>query len=123
MLAEGKARWEKDTDTRIIMLRPDRPDAHKAQIMLHEFAHIDLHQQPGAEQLSTEAKEWEAESVAYIVASHYGLETFSDLYLAVWQVQEGTLGKHLKRISDCARNLIEAIDETAALPAPLAQAA
>ena len=110
-LAEGAAQWNTSTGQRTIILRPDRPDAHKAIVMLHELAHIALHQQRSEDrEIPIEQKEWEAESVAYVVASHYELPTFSDLYLATWKVEEGDLSKLLARISSCASGLIEQID-------------
>ena len=114
MVAEGTAQWNTVTGQRTILLRPDRPAAHKAIVMLHELAHIDLHQQRREDRaIPAEQKEWEAESVAYIVATHYGLPTFSDLYLASWKVQPGDLSKLLTRISRCASSLIEQIDASA----------
>jgi hypothetical protein len=122
-LAEGQAVWNRATGQRAIILRADRPAAHKAIVMLHELAHIALHQQLGAEVIDTRQKEWEAESVAYIVATHYRLPTFSDLYLASWQVEEGALARLLTRISTCAQQLITQIEHATLGSTELADAA
>ena len=85
--------------------------------LFHEMAHSELHtldkmiEQP----LSRSTKELQAESVAFIVASHYGMDTseYSFGYLATWsQDKEGLtdLEGQIKIVQKEADNLITKID-------------
>ncbi len=85
--------------------------------LFHEMAHSELHtldkmiEQP----LSRSTKELQAESVAFVVASHYGMDTseYSFGYLATWsQDKEGLtdLEGQIKIVQKEADNLITKID-------------
>lgn len=89
---------------------------------IHEMAHQKLHsitpkdtkEIPAEEKLSRNHKEVEAESVAYTVCQHYGIETsdYSFAYIAGWsqgkEIPE--LKASLNRIRTAASELITAID-------------
>ncbi len=53
--------------------------------------------------------ELEAESVAYVVCNHFGLDTSvrSSAYIALWNGDGKALRDSLKRIADTARKLLD----------------
>lgn len=55
----------------------------KAAVFLHELAHELLHQNERS--ASRQQEELEAEAVAYVVSSHFGLKTSAN-YLALWDI-------------------------------------
>jgi hypothetical protein len=61
-------------------------DAAMVKTLIHEAAHVLLHQAPPARDLPRALKEVEAESVAYVVASVHGMPTddYSFPYVAGW---------------------------------------
>ncbi len=89
---------------------------------IHEMAHQKLHSinkdisesQPEQEKLTRNAKEVEAESVAYTVCQHYGIETsdYSFAYVAGWSAGKDTpeLKSSLDRIRGAANEMITEID-------------
>ncbi|WP_240322163.1 PBECR4 domain-containing protein [Streptococcus intermedius] len=73
-------------------------DMNKSQLIktfIHETAHSELHHSnhPQREQLTRSNAELQAESVAYVVASYYGIDTsdYSFDYLAGWSKDKETL--------------------------------
>jgi hypothetical protein len=80
--------------------------------LVHELAHELLHQDPQAERpASREAREAEAESVAYVVGRHFRLERLgSPSYLALWNADSKVLKTHLERIVSCSRQIITALE-------------
>lgn len=68
-----------------IVLKKDMSDAQTLKTLIHEYAHSQLH---GGDQVSKESaeKEVEAESVAFIVAEHFDIDTseYSFPYIADW---------------------------------------
>lgn len=80
--------------------------------LIHELAHELLHQRDKAVAPATrEAKEAEAESVAYVVGRHFGLESLgSPNYLALWDADSKVLKAHLERIVGCSRHIITALE-------------
>ncbi len=89
--------------------------------MIHEMAHQKLHSidpkemPPEEPRLTRNAKEVEAESVAYTVTQHYGIETsdYSFAYIAGWSKGKDTpeLKASLDRIRKAADEMITSIDE------------
>jgi len=84
---------------------------------IHEMAHAKLHNlevQKDNKQ-SKNSKEVEAESVAYTVCQHYGIDTsdYSFAYVATWSQGKETpeLKDSLNTIRDAAADLISKIDE------------
>ncbi len=68
-----------------IVLRTDMTQLQTVKTLVHEIAHAHLHnEKQDRKKLSRAQKEIEAESVAYILCSHYGLDTgsYSFGYLA-----------------------------------------
>lgn len=81
---------------------------------IHEIAHSILHSEADNEK-ERRQKEVEAESVAYVVCSHYGIDTseYSFGYVASWSSDKNVkeLKKSLETIRDTANKLIDSIDK------------
>jgi len=91
-----------------------------ATTLAHEIAHSILHcrdQKLDAERHKTSFKELEAESVAYIVCSHFGFQMGNSSfgYILEYNKDSKDFEKNLelsgKRISDCARRIISAVKD------------
>ena len=69
-----------------MLIRADMDDVAMVKTLIHEAAHVLLHQAPPARHLPRGLKEVEAESVAYVVASVHGMPTdeYSFPYVAGW---------------------------------------
>jgi len=89
-----------------VLLRADENKTSMATTLIHEIAHELLHQKDEERELDRETKELEAETVAYIVCSHFGIEAPSHKYLAAWQKNHQIIDS-LKRISECTHEIIE----------------
>ena len=84
-------------------------DEVKFYIASHELAHELMHGQKEREMLSKKVKELEADATAYIVCRHYGLETKSPAYLALYRTEEVDIRLSLDRIVGTASKIIEGI--------------
>ena len=79
--------------------------------LIHEIAHEMLHQAGKEIFLDPHTKELEAEAVAYVVATHFGLpDLASPNYLALWSADEEKILARQDRIRTCAVKLISAIE-------------
>jgi hypothetical protein len=92
----------------------------QAKTAIHEAAHMLLHSSGKGISIPREQKEVEAESVAFIVSAHLGVDTgeYSFGYVAGWAAATGfqhrTVLKHSgKRIQTAARKIIAAIEGSA----------
>ena len=104
-----------------IALQEGMSQIQTIKTMIHEMAHQKLHSidpkelPPEEPRLTRNAKEVEAESVAYTVAKHYGIETsdYSFAYIAGWSHDKDTpeLKASLDRIRKAADEMITSIDE------------
>ena len=102
-----------------IVLRSN--EMNKAQIIktfLHEMAHAELHHadNPQKENLTRSTAELQAESVAYVVASYYGIDTseYSFNYLAGWSNDKETLADleaQLDIVQQEAKSLMVRMDQ------------
>ncbi|MBU3173359.1 ArdC-like ssDNA-binding domain-containing protein [Clostridium estertheticum] len=74
-----------------------------AKTLIHESAHSQLHSTDSGSQLDRATKEVQAESVAYVVSNHFGVDTsqYTFDYLANW-----SSGKELKELKE-SFNLIQ----------------
>lgn len=106
----------------------------QAKTLCHELAHEDMHHVKDGRidaEVSRDAREMEAEAVAYVVCRHFGLdvELRSSRYIATWGGDAKALGASLSRISKAARDLIEDVEELQAsvavvpIPASVSEAA
>ena len=92
----------------------------QAKTLAHELGHEALHKGERLEGLTRTVAELEAESVAYVVCTHFGLdvEVRASRYIALWDGDSKALRASLERISTTARALIddvESVDVTEAL--------
>jgi len=80
--ANGQTNWS----SQVVLIRADMDDAAMVKTLIHEAAHVLLHEVPPARYLPRATKEVEAESVAYVVASVHGMPTdeYSFPYVAGW---------------------------------------
>ena len=100
-----------------ITVDPLLPRLHQAKTLAHEIAHSLLH---GADQYRGHSQksliELEAESVAFIVTQHFGLDSssYSFPYIAGWQKDEPDALENLKtsghRIQKAASQMIDSIE-------------
>jgi antirestriction protein ArdC len=115
---EGGAKgYYNDTDKRIAILA-GMSEMQTIKTIIHEMAHQKMHAEENADPehpVDRRTKEVEAESVAYTVCQHLGLDTsdYSFGYIAGWSsgrdVKE--LKASLERIRSAADELITAIDK------------
>lgn len=78
--------------------------------LIHEIAHELMHRNADRPH-DRDTRELEAESVAYVLAAHFGLETkTSSTYLALWQIEPEAIKARLNRISHTAKEIITAIE-------------
>ena len=102
-----------------IVLRSN--EMNKAQIIktfLHEMAHAELHHadNPQKENLTRSTAELQAESVAYVVSSYYGIDTseYSFNYLSGWSTDKETLADleaQLDIVQQEAKSLMVRMDQ------------
>ena len=88
----------------------------QAKTLAHELAHEALHKDKvaiaGMSDKTRRIAELEAESVAYVVCTHFGLdvEVRSSRYIALWDGDSKALRASLERIANTARNLIDDVE-------------
>ena len=85
-------------------------DAGKTSVIVHELAHELLHKGPDRMLLSSRQRETEAESTAYVVCSHFGLDSAAPNYLALWAAKPEQILEAFQRIKDVAASLIDMIE-------------
>ena len=107
-----------DLTNRRIAVCSGMSEAQTMKTAIHEITHANLHAAPSKVSLETKdrhTKEVEAESVAFVVCSHFGIDTsdYSFSYLASWST-----GKELKELKSSletiqiqAGDLIDRIDK------------
>lgn len=79
--------------------------------LIHEIAHELMHRGPDREDFSRENKELEAEAVAFVVGSHFGLaDLASPNYLALWDADEKKILARIDRIRNTTAEIIKAIE-------------
>jgi len=89
---EGSAKGCYDRSTDEIHVQDGMSEAQTIKTMIHEISHATLHsksyeeQHPDEPKKDRHTKEVEAESIAYVVCSHYGIDTsdYSFGYVAGW---------------------------------------
>ena len=113
--AKGYYHLEEDR----IVVKEGMSEAQTVKTLLHEASHQMLHSKEALkknnEKKTKNQKETEAESVAYVVCQHYGIDTsdYSFTYLATWSAGKETpeLKASLDAIREAASALITKIDE------------
>lgn len=101
-----------------IALQQGMSQAQTIKTLIHEMTHAELHapevQQNTTERTSRSTKEVEAESTAFVVCEHYGIDTrdYSFPYLASWSSDKelSELKNSFEKILKKADELIQKID-------------
>ncbi|WP_317609336.1 PBECR4 domain-containing protein [Streptococcus canis] len=116
---EGNKKGRYNVTEHQIVLRSN--GMNKSQLIktfIHETAHSELHHanNPQQEQLTRSTAELQAESVAYVVSSYYGIDTsdYSFAYLAGWSDDKETLADleaQLDIVQQEAKSLIVRMDQ------------
>jgi len=107
----GEAKGYCDFENEKIVINIGMGEAQSANTALHEIAHASLHSpKTPFERMDINTMEVEAESVAYIVCAHYGVDTsaYSLRYIASWSSSKELpeLMASMERILDRADALI-----------------
>lgn len=89
-----------------IILKSEKNKTKMATTLIHEIAHEIVHKKKKSDR---ETMELEAETIAYIVCSHFGIQVPSYKYLAAWQKKRKIMDS-LKRISHYSHLLIEDLE-------------
>lgn len=101
-------------DRERIAVRKGMSEIQTIKTLIHEAAHAILHSTP--EEKTRETKEVEAESVAYTVCSHFGIDTseYSFGYIASWSSTKELkeLRDSLETIQKTASDFITGIEKT-----------
>ena len=99
-----------------IVLAEGMSELQTLKTFIHEIAHAMLHSKEGEEHITDRnTKEVQAESIAYTVCQHYGLDTsdYSFGYVAGWSQTKGLdeLKNSLTIIHKTAQKIIENVDK------------
>jgi hypothetical protein len=97
-----------------IALESSHASGQRAKTLAHELAHCALHfdKTTRPDGLNRNVAELEAESVAYVVCTHFGLdvEVRASRYIALWDGDSKALKSSLERIANTARGLIDDVE-------------
>ena len=115
---ESGAKGYYHTTEQRIALQEGMSEMQTVKTLIHEMAHQKLHshekEKPREERLTARSKEVEAESVAYTVCQHFGIDTsdYSFGYIAGWSSGKETaeLKESLGKIRDAASEMIKEIE-------------
>lgn len=102
-----------DVMNRQVFLRPGMMVDQRCKTLLHEIVHDQLHNKDKLGYFSRSSAELEAEGTAYVVLSHFDLDTsqYSFGYLATWSLgNKDAFKAALASIQKTACELIEAIE-------------
>lgn len=124
----GKAKGYFSAEQQRIVLRSGMPQLQTMKTLVHEIAHAKLHDYRGVpveKRKDRSQKEVEAESVAYVVCQHFGLDTsdYSFGYVAGWSSGKelNDLKTSLDVIHTTAGEMISKIEATLGLTAESVQ--
>ena len=117
-LIDGGAKGYYNLENKSIVIQDGMSEVQTIKTLLHEMAHQKLHDKdtvPEAKDITRNGKEVEAESVAYVVCQHYGINTsdYSFSYVAGWSEGKETpeLKTSLDKIRQTASEFIYQIDQ------------
>lgn len=117
-LIDGDAKGFYHLEDKKIVVQDGMSEVQTIKTLLHEMAHEKLNDKdnvPEAKDISRNGKEVEAESVAYVVCQHYGINTsdYSFSYVAGWSEGKETpeLKASLDKIRQTASEFIYQIDQ------------
>ena len=110
----GSAKGYFHTAENRIAIQKGMSEVQTVKTLIHEMAHAELHSGENKEKTDARTKEVQAESVAYTVCQHYGIETsdYSFGYIAGWSSGKETaeLKASLETIRSTASDMITQID-------------
>ncbi len=96
----------------VVYIRPDLPSINKCLTLVHETAHELLHKAADRLKLDKQTKECQAETVAYLVASHFGIQSpISADYLRMYGISTEVLKANMKITQEISHRLIEKMEE------------
>ena len=105
------------SENRIVISKKLKGEEHILKTIFHEMAHADLHKGTNAQYGDDQYRkqELQAESVAYVVASHFGFDTssYSFGYLAIWAKDKNgfeDMVEQLQVVQKEAKSLIDRMD-------------
>ena len=105
------------SENRIVISKKLKGEEHILKTIFHEMAHADLHKGTNAQYGDDQYRkqELQAESVAYVVASHFGFDTssYSFGYLAIWAKDKNgfeVMVEQLQVVQKEAKSLIDRMD-------------
>lgn len=113
---EGSAKGYFHTANNSICVQKDMSEAQTLKTLIHEIAHSVLHNRDnGGVLLDSRTKEVQAESVAFSVCSHFGIDTsdYTFPYVTAWAGDKDlkTLRNSMDTIRDTASLLIHRIED------------
>lgn len=112
---EGTANGFYEPDRHAITVRAGMPPAQQLKTLVHELAHAHLHRDIEVYRAHRGDCELEAESTAFVVLNHFGIDAgvYSFGYVASWQGGDEAAIKSLKssaqRIQQTAKAIIDGI--------------
>lgn len=110
---ESEAKGWCDYTSEVIVIKEGMSEAQTLKTAIHETAHGRIH--GGDREKSRQQKEVEAESIAYVVCSHFGLDTsdYSFGYVAAWAGSQDAelLKQSMQTIRDESKAVISAIEQ------------
>ena len=109
--AKGVCKHRSDESRPHVAVRANLERATLAHVLAHEYAHARLHVSRETND-ERAAREVEAESVAYIVSRHFGLDASNaSFYLAAWRDDEiDELRDRLERVRTTAMTIIDKVE-------------
>ena len=114
---EGANGYYSPNENRIVISKGLKGQEHILKTIFHEMAHSDLHRGTNAQYGDDQYRkqELQAESVAYVVANHFGFDTssYSFGYLAIWTKDKNgfeDMVEQLQIVQKEAKSLIDRMD-------------
>ena len=114
---EGANGYYSPDENRIVISKGLKGQEHILKTIFHEMAHSDLHRGTNAQYGDDQYRkqELQAESVAYVVANHFGFDTssYSFGYLAIWTKDKNgfeDMVEQLQIVQKEAKSLIDRMD-------------
>ncbi len=103
------------TSAGVIALNDTHATGQRAKTLAHELAHAAMHFDKSVRaelNIDRNKAELEAESVAYVVCTHFGLDCAvrCSRYIAIWQGDSKALKASLERIATTARAIIDEVE-------------
>ncbi|GAB6099270.1 hypothetical protein JCM16358_11490 [Halanaerocella petrolearia] len=90
-----------------IVINDELNKTEQASTLVHELGHELLHDNVEKRfELTKEIKEMEAEAISFVILNHYGVETKSDKYLALYK-ESYDLQDSLKRIHEVSTEILD----------------